>query len=139
MHTTASWAHGLGQLVHSLPGRTSAVDANLTVHHGILSSSLSCRLSETLAFWVLPLLQATGPIFQIREMRALVERAASERRKQMLWLLEFRWILVNPDFQQLRRFAPARGVGDTWGLVPVPALPSPKGPQHMKAFPTAVT
>lgn len=84
MHTTASWAHGLGQLVQSLPGRTSAVDANLTVHHGILSSSLSCRLSETLAFWVLPLLQATGPIFQIREMRALVERAASERRKQML-------------------------------------------------------
>lgn len=60
--------------------RTFAVDANLTVHHGILSSSLSCRLSETLAFWVLLLLQATGPIFQIREMRALVERAASERR-----------------------------------------------------------
>lgn len=90
MHTTASWAHGLGQLAHSLPGRTSAVDVNLTVHHGILSSSLSCRLSATLAFWVLPRLQATGPIFQLREMRALVERAASERQKETLRLLEFR-------------------------------------------------
>lgn len=123
IHLTVSWAHGLSQLAYSLPRHAYAVTANLTIHHdpGVFLPlpSAAGSLREWLSAFsgVLSLLQATGPIDlppnkRIEVLRATVKRTACGRRKQELRLLEFRWTLSNPDTQQLRRSAPARGYGD---------------------------